>query len=96
MAVNIQRDRDARVPEHLGDDLRVHAFRGEQRRAGVPEVVEAHVGQGPDRTPRFCASASSRLGGPQELDEHPVRVAPAPPLAGLEGGDHRAADRADT
>jgi hypothetical protein len=75
------------MPEHLGDYLWVHAPRQKQGRAGVPEVVEAHVGQGPDRTPRFCASASSRLGGPQELDEHPVRVAPAPALAGLEGGD---------
>ena len=30
---------------HLGDDLRVHALREQERRAGVPEVVEAYVGQ---------------------------------------------------
>jgi hypothetical protein len=45
VAVDVQRDRDARVPEHLGDDLRVHALGQQQGGAGVPEVVEAYVGQ---------------------------------------------------
>ena len=35
----------ARVPEHLRDDLRVHPLSQKQGRAGVPEVVEAYVGQ---------------------------------------------------
>src|SRR5215211_3136217 len=45
VAVGVQRDGDGRVPEHLGDYLRVDAFSQEERRTGVPEVVEAYVGQ---------------------------------------------------
>ncbi len=43
MAVDVQRYRYARVPEHLRDDLRVDALGEQQRRGGVPEVVEADV-----------------------------------------------------
>jgi hypothetical protein len=64
VAVGVERAGDVRVPEHLEDALWVDALREQQRRAGVPEAVEADVVQGPDWTPRFCASASSRLGGP--------------------------------
>jgi len=39
--VEIERDRDARVPEHLGDDLRVDAAAGRNRRRGVSQIVEA-------------------------------------------------------
>jgi hypothetical protein len=36
VAVDVQRDRDARVPEHLRDYLRVHVLRQQQGGAGVP------------------------------------------------------------
>ncbi len=45
MAVDVQRDRAARMTQHLRDYLRVDALRQEKRRAGVPEVVESYVGQ---------------------------------------------------
>jgi hypothetical protein len=45
VAVGVQRDGDARVPEHLRDYLGVPAFRQQQRGTGVPEVVEPYVGQ---------------------------------------------------
>ena len=32
------------MPEHLAYDLGVHSLRQEQRRAGVPQVVEPDVG----------------------------------------------------
>lgn len=41
----IQRDRDARVSEHVGDDLGVDTPSEKERHAGVPEVVEADGGQ---------------------------------------------------
>ena len=58
VAVDVERDRHARVPEQLGDYLRVDALRQEQRRARVPEVVEAYVRQpGP---PQELASRGGR------------------------------------
>lgn len=41
VAVDVECNGHTRVPERLGDDLRVYAIRQEQRGAGVPEVVEA-------------------------------------------------------
>ena len=45
VAVSVQRYRDTRVPEHLAHNLRVDHLCKQQGRAGVPEVVEAYVGQ---------------------------------------------------
>src|SRR4051812_3664951 len=45
VAVGIERDPDARVPETLRDDLRMHAFREHQRRVRVTQVVEPNMGE---------------------------------------------------
>ena len=39
--VEVERDRDGGVAEHLGDDLRMHASAKQDRRGRVAEVVEA-------------------------------------------------------
>ena len=45
MAVRVEGDRDARVPEHLRNDLGVYALREKEGGARVPEVVETAVEQ---------------------------------------------------
>jgi hypothetical protein len=44
MRLRIQRERDRRVSEHLGDELDMHALREQQRRR-VPDVVKADLWQ---------------------------------------------------
>ena len=43
--VEVKGDRDRRVAEHLGDDLRMDAAAEEQRRGGVAKIVEADARQ---------------------------------------------------
>ena len=59
VAVEVERDRDRRVAEHLGNDLRMHAATQEQRRGGVAQIVEADP-----RQPRVLEHS---LEGPADL-----------------------------
>ena len=62
MAVGVERDGDTRVSERLAHYLRVDALPPEQRRAGVPEVVEPYVGKPgtpEERLPRSTSADSS-------------------------------------
>ena len=69
MAVDVQRDGDAEVPEHLRDYLRADALREQRRGARAPEVVEAYVAHpGP---PQELASRGGR-------DSSQVRRNPKP------------------
>jgi hypothetical protein len=45
VAVGVQRYGYRGVPQHFTHDLRVNAFREQQRRARMPEIVEPYVGQ---------------------------------------------------
>ena len=43
VGVDVQGDAYGGVPEHLGDDLRVHVAGEEQRGARMPEVVDTDL-----------------------------------------------------
>ena len=43
MRVNVERDRDGRVAEALGDDLRVDARLERERRVGVAQVMQSDL-----------------------------------------------------
>ena len=45
MRVEVERDRDGRVPEHLAGDLRVDPAAEHERRRGVSEIVEPELRQ---------------------------------------------------
>src|SRR6266851_1081222 len=55
VAIDVERDRDGRVPEHLRDDLGMNAAAQEQGCCGVSSVVESG---GPARPRGVVASAS--------------------------------------
>lgn len=44
MAVGVERDRDARMPQSVRDDLRMYATGERAWRASVPEVVQCIKG----------------------------------------------------
>lgn len=67
--VGVEGEGDRRVPESLGQDLRVLARRKRERRVGVPKDVE------PDRRQACSPSVT-----PERL-EHVIRVQRAPVLA---------------
>ncbi len=54
VAVGVEGEADGAVAQYLLDDLRMDALREQQRRGGVPQVVEAHPWQpGPPRQGPF-------------------------------------------
>ena len=77
--VGVKGEADVRVPEELLHELRVYPLGEEQRRAGVPEVVEAHVGQPRFREDRLegapvYVGGSQRRADPRGEHEVPVSV----------------------